>query len=106
MNSTVGSPNPARASSRDNTPEAHKDNATSTATTATGTLSTTNSTTAAPSTTYVIVLSSIYGCTGAPGPQGIPSRYHATKNSVHAIDRKITYGSISETTVPIPACRL
>src|SRR5262249_29375687 len=41
--------------------------------------------------------------TGEPGPRGIPSRYQATKKSVHAIERTTTYGSISETTVPIPA---
>ena len=45
----------------------------------------------------------LYVCTGEPGPSGIPIRYQTTKKSVHAIERITTYGSISETTVPMPA---
>jgi hypothetical protein len=43
--------------------------------------------------------------TGQPGPTGIPIRYHATKNSVHATVRMSVYGIISAMTVPIPASR-
>ena len=59
MNSTVGSPNPASASSSDSTPVAHSDSATPIATIATGRRSQTNSATTAPRTTNVMVLSSI-----------------------------------------------
>ena len=44
-----------------------------------------------------------YRWTGEPGPSGMPIRYQATKNRIQATERKTTYGSISETTVPIPA---
>ncbi len=112
MKITVGSPKPASASSRSSTPVAHSESATPMATIATGKRSHTNSATTAPRTTNVIVLSSIRrarrgrdypGWTGEPGPSGIPIRYQATKSAIQKIERITTYGSISATTVPMPA---
>lgn len=79
MKLTVGSPKPANASSTPMTPAAYRASATPIATTATGSRFHTNRTTAAPSTTKVVVASSTY--TGQPGPSGMPSRYHATKKA-------------------------
>ncbi len=62
MNSTVGLPKPAVASSSSRIPVAHNDNEVPMAMTATGTRFETNSTTTTPSTMNVIVLSAIH-CT-------------------------------------------
>ena len=59
MNSTVGSPNPLTLCSMVSTPVAHSERATPSATTSTGSRFHTNSTTATPRITKVIVLSDI-----------------------------------------------
>ena len=43
--------------------------------------------------------------TGQPGPSGMPSRYHAMKNSTHTTVTITAYGIISAITVPMPASR-
>jgi hypothetical protein len=40
--------------------------------------------------------------TGAPGPHGMPSRYHAEKSNVQTIVSATKYGSMRAITVPIP----
>ena len=83
MSTTAGSPNPARAALSGSTPVAQSESATPIATTATGSLSMTKTTTTAPRTRNVIVVwLTAYVCTGEPGPSGIPSRYQATKKIV------------------------
>ena len=38
----------------------------------------------------------------APGPNGIPNRYQTTNKIIQVIKKIIEYGSMSDTTVPIP----
>ncbi len=67
MKITVGSPKPAIACSISSTPVAHNERAVPIAMIATGTRFDTNSTTTAPSTMKVIVLSDTLGTLGHPG---------------------------------------
>ena len=41
--------------------------------------------------------------TGEPGPHGMPMTYQMTKKIVHATSTMTVYGSIIDTTVPMPA---